>query len=476
MGWIDNEPEGKKSGMTMSSKLLLAIIACILLIIVLIVVLLVTMETNTSESYTISVDGVANTKITKENLLTKIDGVTYINIEEFAKLVKYEYHQGEYKGHTTEKDKCYVQGEDETASFYLNENKVLKLAVGKINEDYQEYIVENPIKESNEKIYASIDAIAIAFNSQITEKDESLNIFSLDYLTKWYDKKLKELGYTTILSLTFENQKAILYDRFIVKKENGLYKIIDKEQKEILSDKYAEIEFIEISKEFLVTNSLGQKGIIDWNGEIVVEPIYKEISVLNKDFNLYLIKKDEKYGVVKGGNITIINPEFDNIGVTVNSEKKYMVLDNLIPVYKNGKWGAFDKGGKLICNIEYDNFGSTETTVDVGNYKKTVNTVFEIEECKGLVVKKDNKYGVLNKNGEVIIPIQVDRIYSIVNSNDETEYYMLYNNEELNILDMLIEQGLIEEPNKKEEISNTIENQNTTSQQVSNIIENNVTE
>ena len=58
--------------------------------------------------------------------------ITYINIKEFAKLVGYEYHEGEYKGFTNEKNKCYVKGPIETASFYANDNKVNKLLVNQI--------------------------------------------------------------------------------------------------------------------------------------------------------------------------------------------------------------------------------------------------------------------------------------------------------------------------------------------------------
>ena len=365
---------------------------------------------------------------------------------------------------------------------------MLKLPVNKLNEEYQEYVVEKAIKENNGKIYAPLDAIAIAFNVQITEKENSLSIFTLEYLVTWYDTELKKAengGYLGIADQSFENQKSVLYNRFIVKKEGGLYKVIDENGKEILSDKYAKIEFVEITKEFLVTDSLEQVGIIDLNGKIVVEPVYKSISVLDKNLKLYLIQKGEKYGVVKSGNKTIINPEYDNIGVTFESEKKLIILDTLIPVCKNEKWGAFDTEGNLAYKLEYDSLGCDLTTVDVNGTKKTVNPVITIKECDGVVVRKDTKYGVLNKNGSVVVPIQVDSIYSIENSQRELEYFMIYNNEELNIVKMLIEQGLIEDPSKKKETTtNTTTNQNIINEvpssiannTMSNIVTNNVAE
>ena len=429
MGWSSDEPQTKKKGMETSSKILLAIIACLVLIIILILVLLMNIEKTT---YTINVDGQTITTVTKDTLLKREDNITYVNIEEFAKLVKYEYHEGEYKAYTIENNKCYVQGTNETASFYLNVSKIFKLPINELEKEYEEYIVENPVKEFNGKMYASIDAIGIAFNVQITEKEQSLTVFALDYLVTWYDAKVKEWGYTGIADLSFENKKAILYDRFIVKKENGLYKIIDSAQKEIVSDKYKEIEFSELTKEFFVTNNLSQVGIINLDGTTKIEPIYNSISVFDKEKDLYLIQKDTKYGVMKSGNITILKPEYEAIG----------------------------------CNI---------TSVEINGVKKTVSPVVTIDKCNGIVVKKDDKYGIITIEGNVIVPIQVDSIYSIKNEKGEIKYYMIYNNKELNIIDMLIEQGIIEKTDDikdKEEVRNEIKNQNTLNQ-IDNSISNN---
>ena len=83
MGWSSEEEETTKQGMEKSSKILLAIIACVLLIIILIILLLLNIQQNV---FNISVDKEAF-NANKDTLITKIDNITYINIEEFAKLV-----------------------------------------------------------------------------------------------------------------------------------------------------------------------------------------------------------------------------------------------------------------------------------------------------------------------------------------------------------------------------------------------------
>ena len=485
MGWTSDEPKITKNKMETSTKILIAIIACIVLIITLILVLLSNIETNT---FDLSIDTKPKSNYDINRLIEKIDDVTYINIEEFAKLVGYEYHGGEYKAFTIEEGKCYVQGSEETATFYANDNKVCKLPVNQLQEDYREYKVENTIKIKNDKMYAPIEAISIAFNVSIGEDINSMTVYTLDYLIKYYNSKVIGWGYSDITEQSFENKKAILYGYLIVNKEEGLYKIIDDtNSKEIVPDKYTAIEFSENTQEFLVTNSLGQVGIINLDGTTKIEPTYESISVLDKNAGLYLIQKNEKYGVVKSGNVTVIVPEYDNIGLTNLSsnsiiDNKYFLLDKLIPVSKDNKWGAFDKNGKLILKLEYDGFGCSVTSVEINDTEKAVEPIVTIDRCKGIVVQKDEKYGVIDLDGKEMVPIAVESIYAIKNVEDEdSRYFMIYNGEELNVIERLILAGFIKpkEEKKEEEKSenNNIENNiitvditenNTVSNQIGN--------
>lgn len=482
MGWSSIEENNTKEGMATSSKILLAIIACLALIMVVIIILLLNIETNT---FNLTIDTKVKEDYDISKLITKIDDCTYVNIEEFAQLVGYEYHKGEYKAFTIEEKKCYVQGKDETASFFLDDNRVCKLPVNKLDSDYSEFTVQNTIKDIEGKMYAPIDAIKLAFNVVISEKETSFDIYTLSYLVTLYNNNVIKWGYTGIIDQNFENQKSLLYGYLIVKKENGLYKIIDNEnKKEIVSDKYNSIQFNENTKEFFVTNSLSQVGIIKLDGTTKIEPIYNSISVLDKKSDLYLVKKNEKYGVVKSGNVTVVYPEYDSIGLGVNRitndmESQYLILDTLIPVCKNNKWGAFDKSGNMIYKLEYNGFGCHITAVDIGGTKKEVKPVVCIEECDGVVVRQGDKYGLLNIKGDVLVPVAVDSIYSI-EILEEKEYFMKYNNEELNVIERLIKAGLIEDTSNKNNISqitnsttNTV-NTNLVNSVATNQISNNV--
>lgn len=470
MGWNDGEIKNKKGNL--SSKILLIMIACIVLIIILILIML---STNTStESFSIYIDG-AKSNVKPETLLSTVDDITYVDIEEFSKLVGYEYHKGEYKAATIDETKCYVESKNETSSFYLNENKIYKLEVSKQTEQYAEYDLENPIKKIDEKMYIPLDGLAKAYNVlvDIPEGKAELQIYTLDYLVTLYDTTVQEWGYASIAEQSFENKKALLYGYLIVKKQeteeeasNGLYKIIDTTNtKEIVLDRYTSIEFSENIESFFVTDTSKKVGIIDSKGATTIEAVYDNISLIDKESALYLVELNKKYGVVSEKGTSIIYPEYDSIGIdNITTENKYLILNELIPVYKEKKWGAFDKTGKLVINIEYDELGYSLTSVTIDGVKELVKPIIAIERANGIIVKKGTVYGLLDvKTGKELVPIAVEAIYEASwAENENSKYFMLYNGEELNVIERLIKAGLIKEevkePEEDKKDENAIEN------------------
>lgn len=482
MGWNDEETRNVKKGMSTSSKVLLGIIACIILIIILLILLLMNTKQTTFKIYA---DGQAVAGIDRTTLLTTIDGITYINIEQFAKIVGYEYHRGEYKSSIIENDKCYVEGDKETASFYLNDKKIYKLPVNKQNEQYEEHTVATPTKEINGVMYASIEAVSRAFNVLISETINDFQIYTLSYLISIYNTNVTNWGYTAINEQSFENQKALLYGCLIVKKEGGLYKIIDTNNtKEIVLDRYTSIEFYENTQQFFVKDSANKMGVINLDGTTQIDPMYDSISLLSKEYGLYIVEQDKKYGVVSSEGRSVIYPEYDSIGLNNRSvvDNKYLLLNQLIPVCKDKKWGAFNVNGNLVFNVEYDEFGYNSNSIEVDGIKEVVQPVVVIERANGVIVKKVDKYGLLDVNGRELVPIAVEGIYAINGIDTEEKYFMLYNGEEINLIRRLIDVGLIKEKveeipsedfentttgnNITNEVSSTVENQNSVSNEV----------
>lgn len=474
MGWNDEEVENTKKGMSLSSKVLLGMIACILLIIILLVMLLMNTKDTTFKIY---VNGALDNTANKETILATVDNVIYIDIEEFSRLVGYEYHKGEFKASIIDEDKCYVEGAIETASFYLNDNIIYKLPVEDRDAQYEEYTMNNPILSINNKMYASTEAISKAFNVLIDITSNEFQIYTLDYLITLYDTNVKTWGYTGIAEQSLENKKALLQGLLIVNKEGGLYKIIDTNNtKEIVLARYTAIEYSENTQEFFVTDSSNKVGIINLDGTTKIEPAYDSISVLDKKSNLYIVEQSKKYGVLSGTGASIIYPEYDAIGLSDNSklENKYLILNELIPVCKDKKWGAFNKNGQLVLNVIYDELGYNSTSIEINGVKELVEPVVAIERANGVIVKKDNKYGLSEVTGRELVPVAVEGIYAITGVEDEKEkYFMLYNGEEINLIKRLIEKDKIQDdvtdtPTEDENITNEIVTDNTINNNIEN--------
>ena len=83
------------------------------------------------------------------------------------------------------------------------------------------------------------------------------------------------------------NKKALLYDRLIVKKEDGMFKIINRSNtEEIVPDKYLEIQFLESEQEFRVTNKqimLAKKNSLLSNPKDAISAIINKITRSNID-------------------------------------------------------------------------------------------------------------------------------------------------------------------------------------------------
>lgn len=411
-----------------TTKILLTMIILFVILIMFLMLLLLYIKAST---FKLTVNNKLITEYA-EDLIEEQDNTVYISLKDFATLIPgYSYHNGEYKEYSQDETKAYVESEYETASFYLNSNKVCKLAPDEITEDYEVFNVKENVKEINGKLYAPLEAIKIGFNVNIENTSKSMKITTLDNLVTVWNANAKEKGYE--LSTDFENQKALLYGYLVLKNfSRGTFGITDNKYNEIISSRYNEIEFIENTKEFLVTTSQNKVGIVDSQGKNKVNQIYDSIKLIDKEDEIYLVSYENKYGVIASNGQYIIYPEYDKIGVDTNIFKnltnQYILLNNLIPVCKNQKWGAFDKKGTMILSNSYDGFGSSTSTGG--------EAVIEIPDVNGIVIKNGDLYGIISKEGKELIPIALKEVYSITSAG-ETKYYMNYRDNQMDVIEYI---------------------------------------
>ena len=175
-------------------------------------------------------------------------------------------------------------------------------------------------------------------------------------------------------------------------------------------------------------------NLVDKEGNIVLElKNYGENSELNKYRNKW--QKPTENGYYYG---TISSNIMARIGtcnyglISFCSEYKYKPDDNIndIPDEKNDKlkWGYIDKTGKIVIPPIYDkvlDFSDTITIVSKDGsviYIDTDGKEYELsgdyDSCGNFYngyanVSKDGKYGKINKNLELVIPLEYDSLSDI---------------------------------------------------------------
>lgn len=418
-----------------NAKKWMKIIGVILvLLLILAIALIVLMYYIQDATLKITLDGKVNKKL--QNILLIQEEKVYIPIREFAAYVGYESYSGDYKQYAEDTTKCYVQCAGEIASFTMNSDKMYKLLTA--GEDYEYFTIDEPVKMVNNVLYTTIDGAEKAFNISFTYNKEKnqITIYTLPQLVTSYASKFQNSAIAGDKA-DFSNQKALLYNRLLVQNADGYYGVNDLKGNEILGTKYKNIKFVESTKEFIVTTAENKMGIMSYDATTKISPEYDQIKQIDKNAGLYLVKNNNKQGVVNNTGSIIIYLEYDQIGIDAkkytsnNIKNQYLLYDNCIPVKKGDFWGIFDKNGREILKVEYEELGCS---VGAGKGSQTTtNNILLIPEYEGIVVRKDNLYGIKDSKGEQLIPIALRSIYSTISGGEET-YYMIYNEQVMNVI------------------------------------------
>lgn len=422
---FQNKEQKKKKKVT---KIILVAIVLVLVVIVAIISYLMYIQSTVMR---LTKDGEINEKI-KNLLVFEADGTIYAPIKEIATYFGYESYNGEYSEKSEIQSKCYVQSGNEVANFELGENKIYKLDLTKKNSDYEYIYIKKPVKAIDGVLYVSTEGLEKAFNISFDYNQEKnrITIFTMPYLYQYYASKVLDYGYTE-LSSTMINQKAIFNDVLIVRKdkEKVQYGVIDINGNTILEPKYDEITYLSNAGDFLVKTN--QKvGIISANRDTKVQIMYDSIELMDSDAGLYLVKTDNKYGVIDIQGNTKIYMENDEIGIDIskfsknNIKNKYILVNNLIPVRKDKYWGLYDKNGNQVTEFKYDSLGY------VASSNKEAWNLLVIPNYNVFVACKDKKYTLVNASGSELFATVADDIYLSI-TGGEKHYYISINDQRI---------------------------------------------
>ena len=425
-------------------KLNRIIIVSIVLLIIIIIALacLAFYLINNPNVVTIYLDGAESTNLEDIIEVTTLeDGTVEIKapIKEIATYFGYSSYNGTYDGAKTEdKDSCYVESENEVASFILDSNIITKKDLTNSSATYVDYEIENAVTKENDVLYITDDGLEKAFNLYMTynEKTKTLNIYSLDKMVSIATTSATtEYSSTVVLDETLDNYKAVLEGRIVITTESGYYGVLDfnNAKTEILEPKYDNITYIP-QKEVFMIESNGKVGIYSIDGDEKISPSYDSLVLIDDENDLYVVEQDGLYGIINIEEDKILYPEYDEIGIDIddfdhdNVTTGYVLLDTLIPVQEDGKWGFFDKEGNKITEFIYTDIGCITSSKSSTTYNVLI--IEGDNDNEALVVKREDdegeeKYTFLNTDGEEIEDCVFEDVYIKVTSGTQT-YCVVY--------------------------------------------------
>lgn len=451
-GFQNKEEKKKKNSMTI-------ILVAIVLVFCMIIGIISYLVYIKNSELKVFLNDEANTKV-KDLLVIEDNGTVYVPIKEIASYLGYESYNGEYGNKSEELSKCYVESESEIANFSLGSNKIYKLDLTDDSGNYEYTYSKEPVKAINGVLYATSEAAEKAFDISFDyDKDKNrICIYTIPYLVELYSSKVLDFGYKEI-SDKYINQTAIVKNNFlVVKSEKEKYGVVTTEGDAVLEVKYDDIEYLPTTGDFLVKSN-EKYGIVSKNKETKVQLIYDSIELMDSDSQLYVVSKENKYGVIDFSGKTKIYIENDEIGIDGSkfSQNKirnsYILADNLIPVRKGNVWGLYNKNGNQVVDFKYDSFGY------IANNNKEAINLLVIPDYNVLVACKDKKYTLLNSFGEELFAPVADDIYMTINGG-QTYYYIMVNDKQMNAIEFLDSIGI--KNNSKQDNNESSNNTNET--------------
>ena len=172
------------------------------------------------------------------------------------------------------------------------------------------------------------------------------------------------------------------------------------------------------SKNYFAAYQNNKWGVIDSEGNIVIDPSYAEMIIVpNSKEDVFLCTYDVDYdaGTYKTKALNSKNEEiftdYSQIEAISNTDENNNLWyeTNILRVEKDGKYGLIDLSGKTLLECEYDE-------------------ITALDGSKGILkISKDGNYGVVGEDGKILIPAQYA---NIENLDTESKVGFVVQNEE----------------------------------------------
>lgn len=246
----------------------------------------------------------------------------------------------------------------------------------------------------------------------------------------------------SILIYSQDSKMKIEENRFI-ERRNNKFGITDSLQNVIIPFKY---DFIEYENQRLIVRKNNLNGLFSLENKELV-PIEFKFILPRKNDRFILWKNNSTDGLCDTNGKIIIPVKYKNVSSTENDD--FYITEN-----ENNLNGIYDYNGKNIILEEYKFFTVDEykifatkhnkaQIIDLQNSKNNIDLDEKIELIKTLrhhamgenlfqIIKKENKYGLINSKNETIIPI----IYDEIKSSQNWRYFIINQNNKIGLINV----------------------------------------
>lgn len=208
-----------------------------------------------------------------------------------------------------------------------------------------------------------------------------------------------------------------------------------------------------VSKDYFASYQNNKWGVIDSNGDNVIDPSYAEMIIVpNSKNDVFLCTYDVDYDnntyktkALNSENKEIFT-EYDHVEAISNkdTDNNLWYENDVVRVEKNGLYGLIDLSGKELLQCEYDKIealegventfkitkdGKVGIADDKGNVLITPSyaeiTSLDKDRSQGFIVKNsDGKYGIVDTANKQVLETKYDTVEKIYRN----DYYVVTEN------------------------------------------------
>lgn len=211
------------------------------------------------------------------------------------------------------------------------------------------------------------------------------------------------------------------YEYFLMYATNEKVGVIDKEGNEVIEAIYSSIYIPNQAKDvficftddenYQVLNSKGKDLFTDYQS---VYPIVISDTTLEMEKNVLSYEKDGKYGLIDYSGKELTKAIYDSVSSLTNKP-------GCILVKRDGLYGVIDSKGNTVIEAKYNTIKGDEYSSEAEGYTKTGYIISEKTDT-GII------YGYINYEGKMLIEPKYESITRCLEYEDDDIYLVFMNN------------------------------------------------